>query len=246
VAVLARREEVGMLRALGVTRRQVLWLFLGEAALMGTVGTLLGLGLGRVLANLAVGVTGATVSTIYIATAAAPPALTLAHVVLAFGLGLPLSLLAALVPALEASRVPPTAAMRGSDRLASRVRLRLSTFLVPVIVLAAAVLLAQLGPVDGRPLFAYGSAFATIIGASLLVPAIIFGTAKVLARPGGDNVGCGDAFIAILVHGMTLGWDLATSGAAASRWAAAVAGERGATPLFSDDVIDALLLGAHP
>jgi fructokinase len=66
----------------------------------------------------------------------------------------------------------------------------------------------------------------------------------VLAQPGGDNVGCGDAFIAILVHGMTLGWDLATSGAAASRWAAAVAGERGATPLFSDDVIDALLLGA--
>ena len=31
--------------------------------------------------------------------------------------------------------------------------------------------------------------------------------------PGGDNVGCGDAFVAILVHGMTLGWDLATSGA---------------------------------
>jgi fructokinase len=67
----------------------------------------------------------------------------------------------------------------------------------------------------------------------------------VLAPPGGDNVGCGDAYIAILVHGMTLGWDLATSGAAASRWAAAVAGERGATPLFSDDVIDTLLLGAQ-
>ncbi len=76
VAVLARREEVGMLRALGVTRRQVLCFFLGEAALMGVAGTLLGIGLGRVLANLAVGVTGATVSTLYIATAAAPPALT--------------------------------------------------------------------------------------------------------------------------------------------------------------------------
>jgi len=183
VAVLARREEVGMLRALGVTRRQVLWLFLGEAALMGTVGTMLGLGLGRVLADLAVGVTGATVSTIYIATAAAPPALSLAHVALAFGLGLPLSLLAALVPALEASRVPPTAAMRGSDRLESRLRLRPSTFLVPALVLAGAVGLAQLGPVDGRPLFAYASAFATVIGASLLVPTIIFITARALARP---------------------------------------------------------------
>jgi len=183
VAVLARREEVGMLRALGVTRRQVLWLFLGEAAVMGTVGTLLGLGLGRVLADLAVGVTGATVSTLYIATAAAPPALSAAHVALAFALGLPLSLLAALVPALEASRVPPTAAMRGSDRLASRVGLQRSTFLLPIVVLAVAVGLSQLGPLDGRPIFAYASAFAIIIGASLLVPAIIVVTARVLARP---------------------------------------------------------------
>jgi len=67
--------------------------------------------------------------------------------------------------------------------------------------------------------------------------------AGVPARPGGDNIGCGDAYVAIFVHGMTLGWDLATSGSAASRWAAAVAGERGATPLFSDDHVDALLLG---
>ncbi|HEY5945557.1 MAG TPA: PfkB family carbohydrate kinase [Kofleriaceae bacterium] len=63
----------------------------------------------------------------------------------------------------------------------------------------------------------------------------------VQSPPGGDNVGCGDAFVAILVHGMTLGWDLRTAGNAASRWAAAVAGVRGATPLFSDDQIDELL-----
>jgi len=69
--------------------------------------------------------------------------------------------------------------------------------------------------------------------------------AGVIARPGGDNVGCGDAYVAILVHCMTLGWDLASSGAAASRWAAAVASERGATPVFSADVIDELL-GASP
>lgn len=61
------------------------------------------------------------------------------------------------------------------------------------------------------------------------------------AKPGGDNVGCGDAYVAILVHGMTLGWDLQMSGTAASRWASAVAGERGATPRWSDEVIDELL-----
>jgi len=61
------------------------------------------------------------------------------------------------------------------------------------------------------------------------------------ASPGGDNVGCGDAYLALLVFGMISGWDLATSGRVASRWAAAVAGVRGATPRFDDDRIAELL-----
>lgn len=65
--------------------------------------------------------------------------------------------------------------------------------------------------------------------------------AAAAARPGGDHVGCGDAYLAILVHGLTQGWDLATSGRAASRWAAAVASERGATPRFDDELVAELL-----
>ena len=65
--------------------------------------------------------------------------------------------------------------------------------------------------------------------------------AGVPAAPGGDNVGCGDAYLALLLFGMTSGWDLAASGQVASRWAAAVAGVRGATPLFDDERIAALL-----
>jgi fructokinase len=61
------------------------------------------------------------------------------------------------------------------------------------------------------------------------------------AKPGGDNVGCGDAYLAVLVHGLTSGWDLARSGRAASRYAAAVAGERGATPVFTPEQVAALL-----
>jgi fructokinase len=65
----------------------------------------------------------------------------------------------------------------------------------------------------------------------------------VAAAPGGDNVGCGDAFLAVFIFGLTSGWDLTTTGEAASRWAAAVAGVRGATPMFDDDHIAALLEG---
>ncbi len=181
--VLARREEVGMLRALGVTRRQVLALFLGEAALLGVVGTAAGVGLGRLLADWAVGLTGVTVSTLYIATAAAPPALTLAHVGLALAIGVPLSLLAAALPALEASQVPPTAAIRGSDRLESRVRLQPRAFLAPVAVLAAAIGLTRLGPVDGRPVFGYAAALAIVVGTALLVPALLFLLARAVRGP---------------------------------------------------------------
>jgi len=63
----------------------------------------------------------------------------------------------------------------------------------------------------------------------------------VRAAAGGDNVGCGDAYLAILVHGMTLGWDFAQCGRAASRWAAAVAEVRGATPWFDEERVADLL-----
>ena len=80
--------------------------------------------------------------------------------------------------------MPPTAAMRGSDRLEiARAPAARGRWSRPLLVLAAAVGLAQLGPVDGRPLFGYASSFAIIIGASLLVPAIIFGLARLVRRP---------------------------------------------------------------
>jgi len=183
ISVIARRDEIGMLRALGVTRRQVLALFLGEAVLLGLAGSVLGIGLGRIMADAAIGLTASTVSTLYIAAASSPPQLGAWHIVLALAIGIPLSLLAAVVPALEGSRVPPMAAMRGSDRVESRVRLRPTALVVPAAVLALAYGLARVGPVNGQPIFGYLSSFATIIGASLLVPAIIFAIARVLRAP---------------------------------------------------------------
>jgi putative ABC transport system permease protein len=183
ISVIARREEVGTLRALGVTRGRVQRLFLGEAAVLGVAGTLLGIGVGRVLADVALGLTSATVSTLYIATAAAPPALTLALVALAFAIGVPLSLAAAWVPAREASLVAPTTAIRGHDQIEWRVHLSARPLVAGLLMLSGALVLARLGPVGGRPLFGYGSSFATIIGASLLVPAIIYILARLVREP---------------------------------------------------------------
>jgi putative ABC transport system permease protein len=183
ISVIARREEIGTLRALGVTRRRVLRLFLAEAAALGVVGTVLGIATGRVFADLALGLTSAAVSTIYIASAAAPPDLTWTLIALAFVVGVPLSLAAAWVPAREASRVTPTMAIRGHDEIETRVRFSWRSLIAPAAVLGGAVALAQLGPIDGRPLFGYASSFAIILGAALLVPALISVLARMLAHP---------------------------------------------------------------
>ena len=78
-------------------------------------------------------------------------------------------------------------------------------------------------------------------GSTLFGPSGVIEIPAERAAPGGDSVGCGDAYLAILVHGLTLGWDLEQSGQAAARWAARVAGVRGATPVFSDEEIADLL-----
>jgi putative ABC transport system permease protein len=179
ISVVARRQEIGTLRALGLTRRKVLVLFLGEAAALAAAGIIVGLGLARVLADAALTLTSSTVTTLYIAAAAAPPAMHLGHVWTAIAIGLPLSLAAAAVPALEASRVPPTAAMRGHDTLEMRTHLRPLALIVPLVLLAIAYALAQLPPIGRRPMFAYASSLALVIGAAFLVPAIMFGLARI-------------------------------------------------------------------
>lgn len=78
-------------------------------------------------------------------------------------------------------------------------------------------------------------------GSTIYAEDRVIEVAGVAARPGGDSVGCGDAYLAILIHGAISGWNLEDSGPAASRWAAEVASRRGATPLFEEELIASLL-----
>src|SRR5262249_23227152 len=53
VIVAERRHDVGILRSVGATRRQIAWLFVTEAGVLGLFGSLLGIPLGLLLAWLA-------------------------------------------------------------------------------------------------------------------------------------------------------------------------------------------------
>ncbi|MBM3771982.1 MAG: ABC transporter permease [Acidimicrobiia bacterium] len=178
VSVLSRWSEIGTLRAIGVSKAGVRGLFLGEAAVLSLVGATVGLFLGRLLADATVALTATAVSAIYIATAAAPPALQTWHVALAFGSAVPLALLAALVPAQEAATIPPAVALRGADQVDRHTRVSRRHLWVPGVLLGAAIWFATRGPVNGLPLFGYASALATVFGVSFLVPLILLAAVR--------------------------------------------------------------------
>lgn len=183
VAVIARRREIGMLRALGVTRTRIRLLFLGESAVLAAVGSAVGLLLARLLADAAVGLTSRTVSTLYIADASSPPQLTWHEVVLAFGIGVPLSMLAAVLPAAEAARVSPIEAIRGADRCLEGSERTANMIWPACMLLGLGAWLATRGPVGGRPVFGYLAALAIAFGASLLVPSVLTAVVRYTTKP---------------------------------------------------------------
>ncbi|MEN8170769.1 MAG: ABC transporter permease [Pseudomonadota bacterium] len=101
IAVRERTGEIGLLRALGSTRRQVLLLFLGEATILAAIGGLAGLGLGLGGALL-----------LDIAIPALPVQIAWNYVLFAECLAGAIGLLAGILPARHAAALDPVEALR--------------------------------------------------------------------------------------------------------------------------------------
>ncbi len=108
ILVAQRTKELALLRALGASRAQVLGSVLLEASVVGAIAAVLGIGVGFLVAQ---GVTAGIT-----ASGAQLPNSTLVvsptTLLLSLGIGLTVTLLASLLPALRATRVPPLAALR--------------------------------------------------------------------------------------------------------------------------------------
>ncbi len=183
VSVVRRRGEIGTLRALGATSGQVLRLFLAEALLLGLTGGLAGVSLGRVLADFALRLVSGTVNTLYAAAPPAPITLDGTMAWVAVGIGGLTAVLAALLPALEASGVLPAEALqRGAHEHHRRFAVRRYAGL-GVLFLALSGGASLLPAVAGLPLFGYLAALLVILGFSFLMPLLLFAFTAIFDTP---------------------------------------------------------------
>jgi putative ABC transport system permease protein len=168
IAVTQRRAEIGILRALGATRRQIRWLFLGESAALGTIGSVAGLGLGVLIARAtAASLSGLAADLYGVAQQASDVTTRPVVLALAVAAGMATSLVAAVIPARNAANVDPVLALqKGRSQLVSRQESRVRILLAAV---AAGLSIASLMAIERRPVFYAGYVFA-IAAAVLLAP----------------------------------------------------------------------------
>ena len=108
IAVTQRRSEIGILRALGATRRQIRTLFLTESAITGLAGTLVGVAFGIAMARAMAGYIGGLLEEVYgVAQSTEGIEVEPWLIAAAIAMGILTSLIAAVIPARAAAFVDP-------------------------------------------------------------------------------------------------------------------------------------------
>jgi putative ABC transport system permease protein len=139
VSVAERTHDIGILRALGATRGQVATIFLGEAALLGLLGSLAGLPLGLGLGKLALGPMQRVLSDAFLPLPARDMEIGAGNLLSAGVAGIVTTLLAAVIPALlAASQEPAESVRRRPPRWNWRFRVVHAGACMVLIVLGAA------------------------------------------------------------------------------------------------------------
>lgn len=183
-AVVRRRVSLGILRAVGTGRREIIAMILAEAALSGLIGAVLGALTSPPLAAVMAAPVATTVTALYLPVDARGGWPTPAEALAGILAGVLAALAAAWIPARQASRVDPTRVLHPGSAP--------EVFPLPAARLAgwggallALALLCSLGALHGGPaLLGFGAAFLVLAGFSLMVPAVMAGVARLLRRTG--------------------------------------------------------------
>jgi len=173
--VAERRHDIGMLRAVGASRRTIIGLILTEGVLQGAVGTLLGIALGYLM-GAGLLVLMAPVFTQFIHLQIGAPVVKPILILVTVTLGVGVTLLAGLLPAFSASRVMPLEALRPSvAEIGQR------TAGVGAVIGVCLIALAVLGLISGNMGLTALGGLMFLIGLVLVAPALVKPIASVFS-----------------------------------------------------------------
>ncbi|HZY90168.1 MAG TPA: FtsX-like permease family protein [Gemmataceae bacterium] len=181
VNVAERRHDIGILRSVGATRRQIANLFLGEAALLGLCGSALGLPVGYAFAWLALGPVSKVLNDVVIPIKSAQLALSPWLIVVAVASGTLVAVLAALGPALQAAAEEPANAVRRVPRVVHALAWVLNGLAVLLLAGAAASAVALRAQLPQRVGIFAGFVFL-LLAALLLTPLLAIAAGRVVRR----------------------------------------------------------------
>jgi putative ABC transport system permease protein len=188
ISVVQRRKEIGVLRALGTTRRQIVRLFLGETLVISIIASSMGVLMGLLLAGTLVGAFGKVVSETYARTVVTGIHFTWFYPLVGFGSGILASLAAALFPARASSRISPVLAIRSvayaEEGFFTFARLNTLAALCLISALLILVLANSSGSffMIGNPTRLIIGQFLLTLGLSFLTPAFLKGFVTVFHR----------------------------------------------------------------
>ncbi|ABA57773.1 Protein of unknown function DUF214 [Nitrosococcus oceani ATCC 19707] len=177
---LQRRRLIGLLRALGVARKQIFLLLLAEALGFGVVGSVAGVFLGIGLGEFLLGLVSQTFNDLYFAVQVRDVSPSMESLTKGLVLGLGATLAATVVPAREATHTPPGTALHRSslEHQARRWSKRAALTGGGVLITGVLVLLLPSKSIG----LGFVSLTALQIGCALLVPTL--GTLLlILAQP---------------------------------------------------------------
>jgi putative ABC transport system permease protein len=182
IIVAQRTRELALLRAMGASRRQMIGSVLVEASVIGLIASVVGLGAGIGVGGLLAFLFSSAGGGLQLAGIGVPAA----AVIGAFAVGLVITWIAALVPALRASRIAPIAAMREAAT-ADRPLTRISIIGGAVTVVGAALLgfglSGRAGTAHNATLWLIlGGVLVSFIGVALLTPLISRPVVSALGR----------------------------------------------------------------
>jgi putative ABC transport system permease protein len=167
-SVLQRRNLIGVLRGLGMTRRQLFAIILAEAMLLGVAASLFGVAIGVFLGEQLLALVSRSINDLYFRISVTSVSVAPSSIVKGLVAGIGAALAAAMMPALEATSYQPRLALSRSV-LERRTRELLPYVTIGgfVLMLAALALMA----VSGRNLVAgLAAVFLLILGFSSCVP----------------------------------------------------------------------------